>query len=468
MQNTKNIETENKFAVDFNFGFAGAPSKIEDIKKLLGQRWEVTLQKIYYIILEKGLIHHNTVDLAQTDRHLEILGTQQALSKIIKKCKLIKLLDPIKTGDKESYKVGKQGKTYHVNTVLASIISNFGKANNYKAPAKEKKKLVEEIKTLEEVASEVCNGVASPSYDIDNDIFKNVKIGEYKGEDFETLKNYPDELLLAQLHANYPQIKFISGNNDKFNQDCITPELKRRSQINIHRGANSIKFSFRDYCDVCSLIKSSDEGKANREGFFSRYFANPNPAEYDLKSSIYKITHFINFGTWADNTRDFYAEFAPIGIKKEERGLIKAIAMYIYFSDLSDKQIVNQIKIKEFYQKEIDFCNEEKKKADKAQNNKLMQAELALSIRKAQLQSLVAEVRENMCKVIGKPLGSEVFVHESAIMNVLLMYAVKKFGKAVCIYDAIFADVDKAVFNNFCELNIAKIAKFYKEKFLTK
>ena len=464
---TKN-NTENKFAVDFNFGFAGAPKNIEEVKKLLGQRWQVTLQKIYYIILEKGLINNNVVDLAQSDRRLEILGCRKLICHLIQKCKLIKLLDPVKTGEKESYKVGKKGKSYHVNTVLASVICNYGKANNYKAPAKEKKKLVEDIKTVEEVASEVCKEVESPAYSLDNELFKNVKIGEYKGEDFETLKNYPDELLLAQLHQNYPQIKFISGNNDRFNQDCNTPELKRRSQINIHRGANSIKFSFRDYCDVCSLIKSSDEGKANREGFFTRYFANPNPAEYDLKSSIYKITHFINFGVWADNSRDFYAEFAPIGIKKEERGLIKAIAMYIYFSDLTDKQIVNQIKIKEFYQKEIDFCNEEKKKADKAQNNKLMQAELALSIRKAQLQSLVAEVRENMCKVIGKPLGSEVFVHESAIMNILLMYTIKKYGKAVCIYDAIFADVDKAVFHNFCEVNIAKIAKFYKEKFLTK
>lgn len=468
MQNTKNIESENKFAADFNFGFAGAPSKIEDVKKLLGQRWEVTLQKIYYIIIEKGLTHNNVVDLAQTDRRLEILGSHQLISHLIKKCKLIKLLDPIKTGEKESYKVGKQGKSYHVNTLLATVIQKFGKANNYKAPEKEKKKLVDEIMTVEEVASEVCKDVESPAYDLDNDIFKNIKIGEYKGEDFEVLKNYPDELLLAQLHTNYPQIKFISGNNDRFNQDCKMPELKRRSQINVHRGANSIKFSFRDYCDVCSLIKSSDEGKANREGFFTRYFANSSPAEFDLKSSIYKITHFINFGVWSDNTRDFYAEFAPIGIKKEQRSLIKSIAMYVYFSDLSDKQIVNQIKIKEYYKEQIDLYNAEKRKDELNQNNKLMQAEIGLSIRKAQLQNLVAEVRQNMCKVIGKPLGSEVFVHESAIMNILLMYTVKKFGKAVCIYDAIFADVEESVFHNFCEMNVAKCAKFYKEKFLTK
>ena len=109
-----------------------------------------------------------------------------------------------------------------------------------------------------------------------------------------------------------------------------------------------------------------------------------------------------------------------------------------------------------------------KRKAQSNQNNNLMQAEIGLSIRKLQLQNLVAEVRQNMSKVIGKPLGSEVFVHESAIMNILLMYSIKKFGKAVCIYDAIFADVDEAVFHNFCEVNIAKIAKFYKEKFLTK
>ena len=458
----------NNSNIAFSFGFAGAPSKIEDVKKLLGQRWQVTLQKIYYIILEKGLTHCNTVELAQTDRHLEILGTQQALSKIIGKCKLIKLLDPIKTGEKESYKVGKQGKSYHVNTLLATVIQNFGKANDYKAPEKEKKKLVEEIKTVEEAASVVCNGVATPSYDIENDIFKNLKIGEYKGEDFEVLKNYPDELLLAQLHTNYPQIKFISGNNDRFNQSCNMPELKRRSQINVHRGSNSIKFSFRDYCDVCSLIKSSDEGKANREWFFSRYFSNPKPAEFDLKSSIYKISHFINFGIWSDNTRDFYAEFAPIGIKKEQRSLIKSIAMYVYFSDLTDKQIVNQIKIKEYYQTQIDFYNDEKRKAQSNQNNNLMQAEIGLNIRKLQLQNLVAEVRQNMCKVIGEPLGSEVFVHESAIMNILLMYSIKKFGKAVCIYDAIFADVEETVFHNFCEMNVAKCAKFYKEKFLTK
>lgn len=461
------LHTDNS-NISFSFGFAGAPSKIEDVKKLLGQRWQVTLQKIYYIIIEKGLTHCNTVELAQTDRHLEILGTQQALSKIIGKCKLIKLLDPIKTGEKESYKVGKQGKTYHVNTLLATVIHKFGKANNYNAPAKEKKKLVDEIKTLEEAASVVCNSVESPAYDIDNELFKNIKIGEYKGEDFETLKHYPDELLLAQLHQNYPQIKFISGNNDRFNQSCNMPELKRRSQINVHRGANSIKFSFRDYCDVCSLIKSSDEGKANREGFFSRYFANSSPAEFDLKSSIYKITHFINFGTWSDNTRDFYAEFAPIGIQKEERSLIKSIAMYVYFSDLTDKQIINQAKIREYYQAQIDYYTKEKHKAESNQNNKLTQAEIGLNIRKVQLQNLVAEVRQNMSKVIGKPLGSEVFVHESAIMNILLMYTIKKYGKAVCIYDAIFADVDEAVFHNFCEVNIAKCAKFYKEKFLTK
>lgn len=454
----KNNNSQNEFAADFDFGFAGAPKNIEEVKKLLGQRWQVNLQKIYYLIKVKKMIHDSVIELAQTDNKLEFIGNFKLISKLVKKCKLIKLLDPVKTGGKESYKVGEKGKSYHVNKALANIICRFCEDNDYKDPAPVAKiNHSDNLKNLEEVAE---------NYDIDNEIFKGVKIAEYKGEDFEVLKNYPDEVLLRQLYKNYPQIKMICDNNDKFNDLCNVTELQRRSVIKVHRGEDYIKFSFRDYSEICSLIKSSDDGRDNREAFFQRYFNITKPAEYDLKSSIYKITHFINFGTWSDNTRDFYAEFAPEGIKREQRDLIKLLCMYVYFSDLTDKQIVAQAKIREYYKEIFQKCKEEETKKKSNQNNKFAEAELALTIRKTQLQNLVAEIRQNMCKVIGKTLGAEVFVHESVLMSNLYRYLIKRYGKAVCVYDAVFVDCKQDELNQICNEFLAKFAKFYRENYI--
>lgn len=455
---TNKINTENKFAADFNFGFAGSPNNIEEVKKLLGQRWQVTLQKIYFLIKAKKMTVDAVIELTQTDCRLEFIGSHQLISHLIKKCKLIKLLDPVKLYGKESYKAGRNGKSYHVNKALANIIAKFCKENDYKDPAPIAKiNHADTLKNFEEVAS---------NYDIENEIFKGVKIAEYKGEDFEVLKNYPDEVLLRQLYKNYPQIKLICDNNDKFNALCNVTELQRRSVIKVHRGEDYIKFSFRDYSEICSLIKSSDDGRDNREAFFKRYFNISKPAEYDLKSSIYKITHFINFGVWADNTRDFYADFAPEGIKREQRDLIKLLCMYVYFSDLTDKQIVAQAKIREYYKEIFQRYKEEENKKKSNQNNKFAEAELALTIRKTQLQNLVAEIRENMCKVIGKTLGAEVFVHESVLMSNLYRYLIKRYGKAVCVYDAVFVDCAQDELNQICNGFLTKFAKFYRENYI--
>ncbi len=41
--------------------------------------------------------------------------------------------------------------------------------------------------------------------------------------------------------------------------------------------------------------------------------------EYDVKSSIYRLTHFLNFKVWLDNSIDLYEEMYGQPFENEEQ-----------------------------------------------------------------------------------------------------------------------------------------------------
>lgn len=464
--------------------FESAPKSISELKSILGRKFGSNLANIYYILklkYKENSIELPKIELAQTDKKISEFINQSNVSRLIKKCKEISLLYPVKNGEgKEGYKVGKQGKTYYVNKSLAKIILDFGDLNDFPKP--ELKTHYAELKTIKTKAETdaaqtaesiidtdtpqtTANPVKDEDITLDYTLLDGLKLGHYKGKMAEELAKFTDEQLIVAVQTTYKQLDLIQSYNDKFNTDCQYPELLRTCRVKVKRGKDFIKLSCRDYSNICKFVNSEGEDKNTaintRQEFFTAYFGKEKVAEYDLKSSIYRITSFINTGIWAESSHDFYADMCPEYATKY-RKIVKKACMFVQFSDMSDKQIAHQLR-QEF--------GDIKEKSEDMNLEGLDDFEKGFELLCSEIQTdvnlaIVNSVRANMQRAIGQNLGTEVFLHESAIMSMLYRYLIKKYGKAVCVYDAVFADCPQDELDDICNKFLQTASKFYFDKYI--
>lgn len=465
--------------------FNKGANSINELKSVLGHKFVTNMKQIYFLLklrFRENSIQFPKIEIAQTDKTLAQIGDQGRISRLIKKCKDIHLLHPLKNGEgKEGYKVGKRGKTYYVNKPLAKIILDFGDLNQFPVPIfHTHKSEIEEVK--EKAKSDTVEAESTQSAAIDLSLLDGLKLGNYKGIKAAQLAQFSDEQLIDAVQKTYKQLSMIQSYNDKFNAANTYPELDRTCKVKIKRGERALKISCRDYSGICKMVNSEGENlEANsRQDFFISYFGKSDVAEYDLKSSIYRINSFVNSGNWAAPSHDFYADLSPTYAKKY-RKIVKKAAMYCYFSDMSNKQIAHQLR------QEFGHIKE-RKELDELEEAILGTAGMLedtpfinffgepLTIGGADVQeyevdviaAIVDDIKANMQNAIGEILGSEVFLHESAIMSMLYNYLIKRYGKAVCVYDCVYCDCAQDELNEVCNKMLDKIATFYKEKFLTK
>lgn len=387
--------------------------KIEEIRSQLGRKSKIIINNIYKLIKIKSAQYGtlpSVIKISQTDSSLkEICSTQRGICKLLQHCIKIDLLTPVTDElGKNSYKVGSYGKSYYINSDLAEIILSFGDSSAD----------IEKPVNLAALSHKELNGKINAKFEAEKkniplstyDLIKSLSFNTYGETVYNALQNVSDETIIAIFTEKYKEIKMMQNADDRYNETCTDPLLKRRANINIRRDRKNkeIKISLREYCDFCKVPKTS-ENELTRSDFLTENLCK-NYKEFDLKSSIYRITNFINNDIWADRDHDFYFDFAPN--YKQYRDQIKLISMYVYFSTLSDKQIANQLKVKELYSK--DFTKE-----------------ICLAI--------CAEIRQNMNKVIGKSLGASVFLYESFIMNRLFftLWQIKEVN-VYQVYDAIY------------------------------
>ena len=123
-----------------------------------------------------------------------------------------------------------------------------------------------------------------------------------------------EEYLTQCLYENYPQLKHYQELADLINDVYYTDDLDRQIQFIptfTWRKGNKciIKIGIRATNPLVSAKKEYNEKDEkwtiHKDEIFNRYGLKHH---YDVKSSVPRLTYFLNTGDWLDNNIDLYAK----------------------------------------------------------------------------------------------------------------------------------------------------------------
>lgn len=228
--------------------------------------------------------------------------------------------------------------------------------------------------------------------------------------------------------------------------------MPQNSNRKHEKKAGIVRLGIRDTCQACSYKKGTEKEdierakKTNkpllytggyRDDFLAKVFQGNEYTEYDVNASIYRITLLIKNGIWPKTAgKDLYNSFLGMDCG-EFRSFVKLLAMIIYFqSDRTVREIANSDSARKVFGKNVTFMER---------------------------VEFVSVMKENMQRILGDSLGSEVFLHESCIY-MRFNYELQKLGyRVVQIYDGFYTDAPKDF--NF-EALLIKVAEWYYQAFI--
>ena len=234
--------------------------------------------------------------------------------------------------------------------------------------------------------------------------------------------NATDEQIKVALLAKYPLMKRLVEEVAVFNQ-FFPEDEKIKAEPTIHRSEKLklvTKIGFRLTNPYVSL-KEHDNGRAYngrwRKEFMDEKFGVGNWRCFDVKSSVPRVTYFLNHGVWLDNDVDVYALMFNEGKPFEnpiDRDNAKRAFMRFYF-DNSPSRI----------------------------SNRLMRNHLADKFAEkygysAGVCATVEEIKDDVFKVIGKSYGSEIFLYESYLYFKVLTRIMDEGVLPKQVYDAFY------------------------------
>ncbi len=410
----------------------------EDIPKVYGRKWKQRLE-IFSKLTEH--IRDYTMSFAQksvalpstSDKLQKLLGvtTQHAVTKVIKKAVdsgLIKVVD-------KDYVPGRMSKYYTYNMKKVNeVIFLHNKYN-----------LENVLGNNENNNQDYRLSYSIPVRDtepIDAKTLKKVKIKE------RTLLpgKYSDEQYIEAVKQNYKYFKAIEKVNEENNEmlkhmfaDKGAWKYLSRFTPSVRRSKNGrvTKIGIRATNAVCNIPKAGSV--YTRKDLLQDTFDSDKVYEFDVKSSIYRVTYYLNTGKWLENDNDFYQMMAPYKFESnEDREAFKSLCMRLYFSASSKSSAAKLLgKLKNTVNDDDVIDNIEKS-----------------------IDSNIGKLFDNMRNVIGKTYGSEVFLHESSLYIILMNRLLKAGYKVVQIYDGFYCD--KPI-KDFCLDNLKEIAEEYRK-----
>ena len=232
------------------------------------------------------------------------------------------------------------------------------------------------------------------------------------------LPNISDNQVHSMLYSTYPFMKKYEMMADEDNLTLPPCEqIKAKPTIKRNREKTLISsIGYRMTSGIVSLKEHENE-HTNYNGVWRKEYLKevfPNGYyEYDVKSSIYRITYWLNDGIWLDNSIDIYADmYGREFSSNEDRRAYKQFCMSLYFDH------PNQIYA----------------------HKRNMMPKCVEKYGAGNIKEIVARASRLMYKSIGKSYGSEVFVYESCLyMNVV--HKMRKMGvRVVQIYDGFYFD----------------------------
>lgn len=228
--------------------------------------------------------------------------------------------------------------------------------------------------------------------------------------------------------------------------------MPQNSNRKHEKKAGIVRIGIRDTCQACSFKKGTEKEDIERakeskkpllytggyrDDFLEKVFQGKEYREFDVNASIYRITLLIKNGIWPKTAgKDLYNSFLGMDCA-EFRPFVKLLAMIIYFqSDRTVRQIANSESCRKVFGKNVNF----QERID-----------------------FISVMKQNMQRILGDSLGSEVFLHESCIY-MRFNHELQKLGyRVVQIYDGFYTNAPKDF--DF-EALLIKVASWYYEAFI--
>lgn len=283
------------------------------------------------------------------------------------------------------------------------------------------------------------------------------------------MKSVSDEEIKEELHKTYGGIlKNLQEIIDHENR-LLPDVLKKRAKIRIQRsrarkveieksqedilreyedgakptrqyrtvGGMVTKISLRSTSPFCLTSYEERESVLRSMGF------EHTDWEYDVKSSIYRVAYSIIYGKWLPNSVDFYEVLKPEG-STLDRQTFKKFLMRLMFSP-SVKDVLHKL-----YPKN-----------DGQGRNEWEDANADFEKKYEDIEWAVYSYFERYSTVMQESFGSELFLHESYIYEVLNAFLTDLGFKVAQVYDAFY--YDDPVVPRIIETMLPVIAKYYRK-----
>lgn len=398
-----------------------ARSESELIKRL-GRKWRTNLADVgrfcldyqpitsnYFKTDEEGQNHPVSIlpISCNNSNLIRLFKNPSAVSRVLKRCQRIGLLVRMKN---TGYGFGDVRKSknycyyYAYNKSVEHLVIDVSNKNGINLEERMKEDTIVGIfKTRVEI----------PNADRDKITLKTSRIGlvGYNNQQAEeSIKDYILHEKYERLIApREPKIKSMNKDLPKEQRIRFVPNVK------YDKKGRLIRIGLRATSEIVSL-KAHENEHPNYRGmmrtaYLKEYFGTGGYMSYDVRASIYQISHLLNFGEWIGNGKDPYQMmFGEAFTRPEDRDAYKSFCMALYFDNPNEIYAHNRLSIP---------CSVERYGRD--------------AIKKA-----IVEAEQSMRRFTDEKFFNEVFLHES-LLYIDFVYELRMRGiEVVQIYDGFY------------------------------
>lgn len=459
----------------------------EEIISLLGRKWKSNLSVIgafintyQYITSDKNV---SAVPVASTSKFMiSLCGSQRNASNLINLMCKIKLLTRAKQNIKvEKLELDENNKLVKSESYNKEVDYSFtrGLCKEYYY-SKNIQNIIKKIINKYNIVIKQ-NIKENISYET---LFERTKVETFEDIDkirFSSKLSVPcteenmDKIVKESLYINYPQLEVYQKMADEMNKT-----LNEANQISFQPTITydkSKKYIKKIGIRATNTLVSAKKDKTENKDFHGKYKEDvlkeqlgDKYYEFDVKSSVPRVTKLLNTGIWEDNKKDIYEQiynnmrnfistrtkverfenmfYLPEEFSKETRTLFKSMFMKGYF-DKSVATITNHV-INSVLGPCTGLSDEDYEEyKDKCTN-----------YTKAVMTAYVGAIKETL----GDTYDSEIFLHESCIYLEVAKIIRERGIKLVQIYDGFYTDKKVEDIEDI----VKEVAERYYREYITK
>ena len=397
---------------------------------LLGQRWKTNLAllrsfvELYQYLTGRKQI--TEIPISTTSKSLiRIFKDHQKVSRVLQLACMVDLLkctrEKFRFGPYETY-----CKTYIYNKVVQDLIKKVAVKYGIKFTEHIVVNCVPDNITCDQTRS--CYFVRGKGYRL----FFSSRL---------RIPNMTDEECIELLYSSYPFLSDYQRLADEMNRtylhDCPEQQIVFQPSITRSKTGCITKIGIRATSPICNLKEhenaNMDYRGLWRKDYLREFFGTDKIYSYDVKSSIYRVSHLMNYSEWADDSVDFYEEiYGKAFSSPAERTMFKDFCQRLYFD--SARMVYSHTR----------DCY-----ADL----------IAKGVSEQDIKQAISEMKKNMEYKLGNlSMRSEVFFHESCIYLDLVERLRSSGIRVVQIYDGFYSDQD---IGDYCRFILPDVAAKY-------